>query len=132
MPELFNNKFNIVNDLGQPDVFRGVMLNNNIYILTNNSIGTLEALLKLAITSYPNTLDKIQKETTGRSRSLISKQKSKLYKNRPDLEINCSKQLPNAWWLGTNYGKMAISRFCCIIEKSINSEYGNQNIKWKI
>ncbi|MDP4284023.1 MAG: hypothetical protein Q8891_06340 [Bacteroidota bacterium] len=114
------------------DEFRGVLINNNVFEASRNSIGTLEAILKLAITQFPNALNRIQTQTTGRSRSLISKQKSGLYQNRPDLEADCTRPLPNSWWLGTNYSKREIRNFCGIVETSINREYGNQNIKWII
>ena len=114
------------------DGFRGVVFNNSIFETSRNSIGTLEAILKLAITHFPNALNRIQTQTTGRSRSLISKQKTGLYQNRPDLEANCTRQLPNGWWLGTNYSKREIRNFCGNVETSINREYGNQNIKWTI
>lgn len=112
------------------DGFRGVLFNNSIFETSRNSIGTLEAILRLAITQFPNALDKIQTQTTGRSRSLISKHKSVLYQNRPDLEKDFVKPLPNGWWFGTNYSKREIKKFCEIVETSINDKYGYQNIKW--
>lgn len=112
--------------------FRGVQFNNNVFENARNSIGTLEALLKLAITKFPNSLNRIETQTTGRSRSLISKQKTQLYTNRPDLLEDCTRRLPNDWWLGTNYSKREIKIFCSTIENSINQEYGKQNIKWAI
>ncbi len=114
------------------DGFKGVIFNNSVFETSRNSIGTLETILKLAITKFPNALNRIQTQTTGRSRSLISKQKSALYQNRPDLEADCTRQLPNGWWLGTNYSKREIKNFCGIVEASINREYGNQNIEWTI
>ena len=114
------------------DGFRGVLFNNSVFEISRNSIGTLEAILKLAITKFPNALNRIQTQTAGRSRSLISKQKSALYLNRADLVADCTRQLPNGWWLGTNYSKREINKFCNIVESSINREYGNQNIKWTI
>jgi len=111
---------------------RGVILNNTVYANTRNSIGTLEALLKLAITQFPNAMSKIETQTTGRSRCLISKQKERLYDDRPDLLEKCSRQLPNNWWMGTNYSGQSMTKFCDIIETAINREYGNQNIKWKL
>lgn len=112
--------------------FRGVLFNNSVFETTRNSIGTLQSLLKLAINHFPNSLSKIQTQTTGRSRSLISKQKSGLYQNRPDLEADFVRELPNGWWIGTNYSKREIINFCSTVETAINREYGNQNIKWKI
>ena len=88
--------------------------------------------MKLAIKNFPNSLNKIQTQTNGRSRSLISKSKLDLYEDRPDLVDNCSKQLPNGWWMGTNYSKQSIFKFCGIIVSVINREYGNQNIQWSI
>lgn len=114
------------------DGFKGVVFNNSVFETSRNSIGTLESILKLTITQFPNSLNSIQIKTTGRSRSLISKQKSGLYQNRPDLEADCARQLPNGWWLGTNYSKREIIKFCEIVEVSITREYGNQNIGWSI
>jgi predicted type IV restriction endonuclease len=115
-----------------PDGFRGVLFNNSVFKTSRNSIGTLEAILKLAITQFPNALNKIQTQTTGRSRSLISKHKSGLYQNRPDLEKDSARQLPNGWWLGTNYSKREIITFCKIVQATIDREYGEQNIKFII
>src|SRR5690606_9406731 len=42
--------------------FKGVVLNNSVFEISRNSIGTLEAILKLAITQFPNSLDSIQKK----------------------------------------------------------------------
>ena len=111
--------------------FRGVIFNNET-LEARNSIGTLEALLKLSITKFPNSLIKIETQTKGRSRSLISKQKSNLYIDRLDLINDFSKQLPNNWWYGTNYSKREIAKFCKIVVESINREYGKTNITWSI
>jgi predicted type IV restriction endonuclease len=113
-------------------ISQGVYVNDNIFEKTRNSIGTLESLLKPAIVKYPRSLNKIENQTKGRSRSLISKSKNSLYENRADLINEYSKQLPNGWWFGTNYGRKEITKFCMAIENSINGEYGNQNIKWKL
>lgn len=110
--------------------FRGVMLNNTVYESTRNAIGTLEALLNLTIKMYPNCLNRIQDRTTGRSRMLISKNKSELYFNRSDLLEKNSKELENGWWLGSNISGDQIEKFCKIIVDSITQEYGGQNIQW--
>jgi predicted type IV restriction endonuclease len=110
--------------------FRGVIFNNNIFETSRNGIGTLESLLKLTITKFPKSLSRIERETKGRSRLLISKHKSELYNNRPHLIEGFTKELPNGWWLGSNYGKREIEHFCSTIETCIQQEYGNQNIKW--
>lgn len=110
----------------------GVWFNNEIYEASKNAIGTLEAILKLAITQFPNALSKIQEQTKGSKRFLISKQKLELYKDRPDLVAKFTKQLPNNWWMGTNYSEREITKFCEVVVTSIKQEYGSQNIKWRI
>ncbi len=120
----------IIPKLSDPS-FHGVKFNNQEF-KTKKGIGVLQQLLKIVVTEFPNSLSRIETQTKGNSRFLISKQKSQLYKNRPDLVEKYSKELPNNWWLGTNYSVREMEIFCDIIVNSINREYGNQNITWKL
>jgi hypothetical protein len=52
--------------------FRGVKC-NNVITETRNASRTLEALLKLAINKFPNSISNIESQTTRRSRSLYFK-----------------------------------------------------------
>lgn len=113
------------------DAFRGVRFNNQT-VQSRNAIGTLEALLKIAITNFPNSLRRIESQTQGRSRSLISKQKENLFIGRPDLVQDFSKSLPNNWWMGANYSKREIKQFCKVVVNSITQEYGVQQINWSL
>ena len=111
--------------------FKGVKVGNVEYP-AKTSIGTLEELLKIVINKFPNALSKIELQTKGRSRSLISKQKEKLYLNNPDLMQIFVKILPQNWYLGTNYSGREIERFSNIIKNNIDQEYGKQSITWQI
>jgi predicted type IV restriction endonuclease len=50
--------------------------------------------------------------TLTRSRSPISRDKAALYPGRDDLAENCSEQIGDGWWVGTNYNRASMLRFC--------------------
>ena len=104
--------------------------NGQIYN-TRNSIGTLEQILNIAANETPEIFDNISNLTSGRTRKLITLRKDELYQNRDDLVENSSRKLVNNWWLGTNYSKREIIKFCKIIVSEFKKE-SRMNIEWEI
>lgn len=53
-------------------------------------------------------LERFTARSHGRTRRYISKNKSELYKNRPDLVDHHSIEFIPGWWIGTNYSRQNI------------------------
>ena len=59
---------------------------------------------------HPGFFERFYKEKHGTKRKYISKDKSELYHNRPDLSESQNKELINGWYIGTNYNVESFKR----------------------
>ena len=46
----------------------------------------------------------------GRTRRYLARNANELYRDRPDLVIECSIKLDSGWWMGTNHSKQTIAQ----------------------
>jgi hypothetical protein len=80
-----------------------------------------EELAKL----QPDFLDKFAAlPKHGKTRRYVSRSRSELYANRPDLCETHAYQLNNGWWMGTNYSKSALEKIIKLACQTASLKFG--------
>ncbi len=115
LPSSVPNKPSLVNTFDKPSSPPRTVLNSQIcYIYKgtrknfSSAIDVLEDILCEFHKKDPSFLQKFISRKHGHRRRYVAITKEELYPGRPDLAEEASRQLPNGWYMGTNYGKINI------------------------
>ncbi len=97
---------------------------------TRTSKGTLVQILTMFGHQDPGFMERFAAKTVGKTRSLVAKNRTDLYK-KPHL-LEYSAQLENGWWLGTNLSTSQIRKYIEIACDVAGVGFGSQlNLRYQ-
>jgi hypothetical protein len=91
-----------------------------------DAISALIFVLKNFEKRKPGFLDQFARAAPGRRRNHISKSRSDVYPNRPELEVYTTDELGGGWWLGTNIANREKLRLIKIACEVAGAKFGKE------
>ncbi len=93
---------------------------------TRTSKGTLVQILTMLGHEDPEFMERFAARTVGKTRNLVAKNRTDLYKKSPHLDEEHSVRLENGWWVGTNLSTSQILKYIEIACDVIGVRFGSQ------